>query len=132
MHQILNSSAGNEWAKNLPDIFGWSRPFIKTLVPAKIFELLKQANFLEDKDGVWLSRIRVSNLDGLLFIHSIYLTVQTESVFFGPDTYRFTAAIKIILLNINIQLKESPIYVLVAEQPRYCLPRCFHMQKSTV
>ena len=93
-HQIINSRAGNELAKDLSGIFGWSRPFIKTLIPAEIFESLERANALEFKDGVWLSKIRVSNIDGILFIHSEYPTIQTDSVFFGPDTYRFTAAIK--------------------------------------
>lgn len=93
-HQIINSRVGNEMAKDLPGIFGWSRPFTKTCIPAEVFELLERANVLEIKDDLWLSKIRISSIDNMLFLHSAYPTIQTDSVFFGPDTYRFIGAIK--------------------------------------
>jgi len=42
----------------------------------------------------WQSLIRMSSLDGELFIHSAYPTSAADSVFFGPDTYRFARAIQ--------------------------------------
>ena len=45
----------------------------------------------------WQSLIRVSSLDNELFVHSAYPTVAADSVFFGPDTYRFARAIKTAL-----------------------------------
>jgi hypothetical protein len=37
--------------------------------------------------------LRFSTLQGLLFAHSQYPTLAPDSVFFGPDTYRFAALI---------------------------------------
>ena len=39
------------------------------------------------------SAVRLSSLEGLLFMHSAYPTVAADAVFFGPDTYRFGRAI---------------------------------------
>jgi methylase of polypeptide subunit release factors len=38
--------------------------------------------------------IRVSSIGEDLFVHSAYPTVASDAVFFGPDTYRFVAAIR--------------------------------------
>jgi len=40
------------------------------------------------------SALRVSSLEGELFFHSAFPTMQADAVFFGPDTYRFARAIK--------------------------------------
>ncbi|CAF1280463.1 unnamed protein product [Adineta steineri] len=53
-------------------------------------QILRQVN---DKDS-WQSLVRISSLDGELFLHSAYPTLADESVFFGPDTYRFARAIR--------------------------------------
>jgi methylase of polypeptide subunit release factors len=45
-----------------------------------------------DKDGM-RSTLRLSSLDGLLFLHSAYPTTAADAVFFGPDTYRFARAL---------------------------------------
>ena len=45
------------------------------------------------ESGGLRSAVRVSSLDGLLFVHSAYPTLAPDSVFFGPDTYRFAAAV---------------------------------------
>ena len=37
----------------------------------------------------WKSTIRVSRVHGLLFLHSAYPTEAEDSVFLGPDSYRF-------------------------------------------
>jgi hypothetical protein len=39
--------------------------------------------------AVCRSLVRVSSLSGRLFLHSAYPTEAEDSVFFGPDTYRF-------------------------------------------
>jgi methylase of polypeptide subunit release factors len=42
----------------------------------------------------WRSLVRLSTLDGQLFLHSAYPTLDADAVFFGPDTYRFATALK--------------------------------------
>jgi len=40
------------------------------------------------------SKVRFSRLGDSLYMHSAYPTASSDAVFFGPDTYRFTALIK--------------------------------------
>jgi methylase of polypeptide subunit release factors len=44
-------------------------------------------------DG-WRSLVRLSTLGGELFLHSAFPTAEPDAVFFGPDTYRFAAAVE--------------------------------------
>lgn len=94
-HQILNHKPENFQARQLRDIFGWSRPFKKELLPLEIFKLLEQNNLLKiHSPHLFLSKIRYSRLEDLLICHSSFPTQEADSVFFGPDTYRFANAIK--------------------------------------
>lgn len=72
------------------EVFGWSMPFepedldpavLKTLIAAEAIERLG--------DGRFKSKFRVSSLQDTLFLHSAYPTDSPDSVFFGPDSYRF-------------------------------------------
>jgi release factor glutamine methyltransferase len=82
-------------ASSLRDVFGWSRPFTKDALPAALFDLLDEAGALvaSATDDTYRSAVRFSTLAGDLFAHSAYPTADAEAVFFGPDTYRFCAAI---------------------------------------
>ena len=55
----------------------------------------------DTEEQCWQSLVRVSSLDNELFVHSAYPTVAADSVFFGPDTYRFARAIKAALATRN-------------------------------
>jgi SAM-dependent methyltransferase len=80
-------------ARDLRDVFGWSRPFRPSLLPAELFRLAEQARVVtEGSDGLRAS-VRFSTLGSQLFVHSAYPTLAADSVFFGPDTYRFCAAL---------------------------------------
>ncbi|TFZ07693.1 methyltransferase [Ramlibacter humi] len=80
-------------ARDLRDVFGWSRAFGGDLLPAGIVESLDAAGLL-DREGAGLrSKVRFSFLEGQLYAHSAYPTTQADAVFFGPDTYRFTSLI---------------------------------------
>ena len=46
-HERVNSRAGNEWARSVEDVFGWSRPFYTEILPADIFELMQGAEVLK-------------------------------------------------------------------------------------
>jgi methylase of polypeptide subunit release factors len=91
-HRRVNSRPGNEEARNLRDIFGWSRPFRRELAGETIFRLLEQANALDPVGDLWKSTVRIATLGGRHFLHTAYPTTAPDAVFFGPDTYRFVRA----------------------------------------
>lgn len=93
-HHRVNKRRGNEWARNLTDIFGWSRPFQRSIMGPEMFALLHQANALERHGAGWISKVRWSTLGDALFVHSRFPTSETDAVFFGPDTYRYAQALR--------------------------------------
>jgi methylase of polypeptide subunit release factors len=96
-HARVNARPENCEAKELRDVFGWSRPFSRDGLPADIFALMQEAGILVEENGMVRSRVRVSWLAGELFFHSAFPTTEADAVFFGPDTYRFARAIKAAL-----------------------------------
>lgn len=76
-------------AHDLRDVFGWSLPFHEDAVGAEILSLMREASVLQRRGDRWCSAVRVSSLETLLFLHSAYPTLAPDSVFFGPDSYRF-------------------------------------------
>lgn len=93
-HALNNARSGAERAHDLRDIFGWSRPFVPTLVSADELDQLRRAGALgEEQDGLLRSKVRWSSLDDLLLLHSAYPTDTADAVFFGPDSYRFAQVI---------------------------------------
>ena len=92
-HAHVNARSENAWARDLRDVFGWSRPFRQNILPPGLFALMQEAAVAEQRDEGWRSLVRLSTLSGLLFLHSAYPTTTADSVFFGPDTYRFARAI---------------------------------------
>ncbi len=92
-HARVNARPGSAWAQDLAGVFGWSRPFREEVVPSEILVLMREAGMLLSSDAGLRSAVRLSSLDGLLFVHSAYPTTAGDSVFFGPDTYRFARAI---------------------------------------
>lgn len=93
-HAYNNERQGSRWAQDLSDVFGWSRPFLRELMPAEDFDLMLQAGILRPWAEGWRSSIRWSSLGDLLLSHSAYPTNSAEAVFFGPDTYRFVNAVQ--------------------------------------
>nr|WP_314443739.1 methyltransferase [uncultured Sphingomonas sp.] len=88
-HQRVLARRPGQAASDLRDIFGWSLPFARETLPVDLFDLLKEGGALDERDGTCRSLVRVSSLSGRLFLHSAYPTEAEDSVFFGPDTYRF-------------------------------------------
>jgi methylase of polypeptide subunit release factors len=93
-HSRNNTRAGNEQARSLKDAFGWSRPFLPSLLPNALFSRLRDSAVVYECEAGWKVSVRASTLDGDLFLHSAFPTVSPDAVFFGPDTYRFARAIK--------------------------------------
>ncbi|KRP67958.1 methyltransferase [Pseudomonas orientalis] len=93
-HERVYRRLGTPLAMNLRDVFGWSMPFDNDLLPEAFREELQQAEVIEKHDALWRSTVRWSSLEGLLFAHSPYPTVEADAVFFGPDSYRFAQVIE--------------------------------------
>jgi release factor glutamine methyltransferase len=91
-HRRVNARIGNEHARNLRDIFGWSRPFDQRILPARVFQLLTELNAITADGTLFRSRLRIASLNDRLYLHSAFPTLQNDAVFFGPDTYRFVRA----------------------------------------
>jgi SAM-dependent methyltransferase len=93
-HARVLARSGGEWAQDLRDVFGWSKPFASGVVPAPMMDAMAAAGSLVQTADGWRSLVRFSSLDGLLLAHSAFPTASTDAVFFGPDTYRFARAIE--------------------------------------
>jgi methylase of polypeptide subunit release factors len=81
--------APRQRAADLRDVFGWSLPFTGDVVGPDLAELMLQAEILDQRGELFRSAVRVSSLGDDLLVHSAYPTTEAESVFFGPDSYRF-------------------------------------------
>ncbi len=93
-HHRVNGRPGNERAKSLMDVFGWSRAFAPQLLPERLFDALISGGIVVEDSAGWRSLLRASSLDDDIFFHSAFPTNSFDAVFFGPDTYRFARAIK--------------------------------------
>lgn len=86
---------------SLRDIFGWNRPFHSGDLPAPLLELLQTAGAVETRQGMLRSKVRVATLGDDLLLHSAFPTDDINSVFFGPDTYRFARFVEQQLPSVN-------------------------------
>jgi methylase of polypeptide subunit release factors len=80
----------------LRDVFGWVRPFQARQMPGDILDLMQRAGLLLEEDGALKTALRVSSLDGMLFLHSAP-TRAPDAVFLGPDSYRFARLLRQVL-----------------------------------
>lgn len=93
-HERVNARDENRFAKDLRDVFGWSRPFRREILADEIWELMQLAQIIEPHENdAYKSTVRFSTLNNQLFMHSAFPTTADDAVFFGPDTYRFADAI---------------------------------------
>lgn len=76
------------------DLLGWSLPVARDDIEPAILATLASLDLLEQRGELVRSLLRVSSLDGDLYCHSAYPTTAEDSVFFGPDSYRFTTLIR--------------------------------------
>lgn len=104
-HQRVNQRDEGQFADSLRDVFGWSRPFEPGLLSADEQQQLLEAQVIDTYEGHLKSRVRWSSLDDMLFVHSAFPTDAADSVFFGPDTYRFGQ-----LIHAHLQQNFAPIH----------------------
>jgi methylase of polypeptide subunit release factors len=97
-HRRVNRRPENAWAQDLRGALGWSRPWRDGVLPADVEALLQEAGLGEDidKDGEPGRRalVRASTIGAQLYFHSAFPTDDDDAVFFGPDTYRYVAALR--------------------------------------
>lgn len=86
--RVLERSPGR-LARDLRDVFGWNLPFEEGLLPAPVREALESSGAVSSEGRLLKSRVRVASVDDRLFLHSAYPTDDSDSVFFGPDSYRY-------------------------------------------
>lgn len=97
----VNARSENQEARTLRDVFGWSRPYRAGLLPGRVQSLLELADAVECNGDLYRSRVRYSTLDGNLYVHSSWPTLETDAVFFGPDTHRFVTLIRRSLASLQ-------------------------------
>jgi methylase of polypeptide subunit release factors len=112
-HRRVNRRAENAWAHSPRDVLGWSRPYRDGALPAEIDAQLRDAGLREDavqagqtSDTGYRARIRASTIGAQLYFHSAWPTEDDDAVFFGPDTYRFVAALRRALAS---ELLRRPV-----------------------
>jgi methylase of polypeptide subunit release factors len=93
-HSRVKSRSDHVWARDLCDIFGWSRPFRADALAPELLRLMIRAGIAKPHRDGWRATLRASTLDGQLYFHSAYPTSEADAVFFGPDTYRFVRALR--------------------------------------
>lgn len=98
---------------DLRDIFGWNLPCPADALPAGLAQLMQDAGILRSAKGMVSSTLRVASLGADLFLHSAFPTLESEAVFFGPDTYRFARFIHAELKHLVPQSPSSK-----AQSPR--------------
>ncbi|GJD79063.1 methyltransferase [Methylobacterium gregans] len=103
-HAHVARRMGDAPARSLRDVLGWSRPFAEDLLPPDIFGLMREAGILVSAGALWRATIRLSSLDGELFVHAAYPPTAQDAVFFGPDTMRFVACVTQYLAG-----REAPV-----------------------
>ena len=93
-HRRVNSRPENAIARTLRDVFGWSRPFARTLLSDEMLALLSDAGCLIDDGELLRTTVRFSTRDEKIFVHSAFPTTGADAVFFGPDTYRYLSLLE--------------------------------------
>jgi methylase of polypeptide subunit release factors len=100
-HARVVARAEHGEARTIEDVLGWSKPFRPGTLP-EVERWLAAGGMLHRDGALARSAVRFSTIDheaddgapASLVMHSAFPTVAADSVFFGPDTYRFVAAIR--------------------------------------
>ena len=90
-HRRVVSRSPGASGRTLRDIFGWSLPFRRSDLDGTLLGLLRRSRRIVEDGELCRSTVRYSSVGSLLLVHSSYPTEASDSVFLGPDTYRFCA-----------------------------------------
>ncbi|RYE81041.1 MAG: class I SAM-dependent methyltransferase [Oxalobacteraceae bacterium] len=109
-HRRVNRRPENEWADDLRGVLGWSRPFREGVLPPDLDALLDEAGLLAAcRGGGRRALVRASTIGDRLYFHSAWPTADDDAVFFGPDTYRYAAALQRALASPSLGRPRSAI-----------------------
>lgn len=93
-HRRVVRRTDRQLARSITDVLGWSLPVPPGLLDGAVEQALLDAGVLEPRDdGLLQPALRVSRVESALFWHSAYPTIAPDSVFLGPDSYRFAQLI---------------------------------------
>jgi methylase of polypeptide subunit release factors len=92
-HRRVNRRPENAWARDLRGVLGWSRPFKAGVLPAEVERCLREAGLVEPDGEGERALVRASSIGEHVYFHSAWPTCEDDAVFFGPDTYRYVAAL---------------------------------------
>lgn len=90
-HRRVLGRRGSAPARTLRDVFGWSVAFEEGVLPGRVEDALRRSGMAAREGTQWRSLVRISRLGGRFFLHSAFPTDDADSVFLGPDSYRFAA-----------------------------------------
>lgn len=91
--RILRAHPGH-LAGSLRDIFGWNRPFTSADLPTDLLDRLLRSGLVRHEGMHLRSQVRYASIGDRLYAHDGFPTTAEDAVFFGPDTYRFVAALE--------------------------------------
>jgi SAM-dependent methyltransferase len=86
----------------LDRLFGWSLPVERTEIAQDIASLLVESGEGRELGDKLFSNVRFSTLGSQLFAHSAFPTDASDTVFFGPDTYRFARTLRCALETVPV------------------------------
>lgn len=92
-HRLVAERRNCASCGSLRDVFGWSLPFRPGEFPPELIALIDAAGALEAAGEMFRSTLRVSTVDGRLHLHSSP-SRDRDSVFLGPDSYRFVRLLR--------------------------------------
>lgn len=101
-HARVLARAQGRIGTTLRDIFGWNLPFRVGTLPDAILTLMRLGGFVNELGGLLRSTVRFATIGDRLYAHDAFPTTAPDSVFFGPDTYRFVSAIRRHLLPCDL------------------------------
>jgi len=91
-----------DFSSDLRDIFGWNTYFLLDSVPPALRDIFHEHGFFDGLHQYKKSPVRIASFENDLFLHSSYPTIDHDSVFFGPDTYRFLRFLQQTLHQANL------------------------------
>jgi methylase of polypeptide subunit release factors len=97
--RVLARATGH--GRTLRDAFGWNRLMDPSALPDAVLRLARQAGVVTALEGGVRMNVRFATLGGAIFAHSAFPTLQSDAVFFGPDTYRFVQFVRRSLPRIS-------------------------------
>ncbi|MEC5216478.1 methylase of polypeptide subunit release factors [Actimicrobium sp. GrIS 1.19] len=93
-HQRVLARPADRAMTTLRDLFGWNRLLEPSDIAPDLLALMQRAGIVQRCGALVRSALRIAAIDDDLFLHSAFPTIQSDAVFFGPDTYRFARFVR--------------------------------------